>query len=166
MKLELETNDLRLTLDEHDLYRLEHGREASEATRFGAEEHQELGYGVIVTDQVDRLQAVFKNDTVTVLIPRREAEEWMRAPGEPLTGRIVLGYGQILSLAVASAASTPPITAPALPAPPARPTRARPGKRAPRRPEKVAGAARRGPAARRPAKVKPSTRKGRARKRR
>lgn len=76
MKLRMKNNSIRLRLTQSEVARFAETGRVEETIEFGIEPFQQFSYALRSDSEAQEIQAVIESNRITVLIPKREADEW------------------------------------------------------------------------------------------
>jgi hypothetical protein len=87
MKLRIQSNSLRLRLNDEEVIQLGEVKRIEESIKFGTVPDQQLVYSLIISDEVEDISAKYLNNRIMVLIPRAIGEEWINTEQITLKGK-------------------------------------------------------------------------------
>jgi hypothetical protein len=100
MKLRMKNNSVRLRLSQTEAALFAETGRVEEAIEFGLEPHQRLIYAVESISEIEQMRATMENNRVTVLIPKRRADEWSRTAQIGIEAELPIGGGKVLRLLI------------------------------------------------------------------
>ena len=100
MKLRLKNNSARLRLTQTETARFAETGRVEETIEFGLKARQQFIYALEAASEIEEIQATFENNRITVLIPKRRADEWTRTAQVAMEAEQTIGGGKSLRLLI------------------------------------------------------------------
>ncbi len=100
MKLRMKNNSVRLRLTQTEAARFAETGRVEEAIEFGLEPYQQFVYALESNSEIQEVQATIKNNRITVLIPKTQADEWTQTAQVGMEAVREIGGGKFLRLLI------------------------------------------------------------------